>query len=189
MTFGFRALPVTAVMAAAIGQNASCQELNKNAIKLGLGVGASAGLLSSGFGYNYSVGYQRNIWRDRLRLNPNLSIGHYSSRLIQDAGDQYFNSINLETNLLFDLLKSQYSSLVVGTGVLVNYTRGLIGSGGDTDFGNPSSDGTKYINNLHLGYYLGCGIRLINPDKRTTICIMPFNLHLGTNYFLSTILE
>ena len=80
-------------------------EFSKNSIKLGLGIGASMGKSTDGGGFVYTSGYQREIWKDKLRLNPNFSIGHYSSKFILDARDQYFNSINIETNLYYDLIK------------------------------------------------------------------------------------
>ena len=78
------------------------QEFSKSSIKVGLGIGVSMGNNTEGGGFVYTIGYQKEIWKNRLRLNPNFSIGHYSSKFILDARDQYFNSINIETNLNYD---------------------------------------------------------------------------------------
>lgn len=173
-------LPVLFLIAQNV--NGQTQEFSKSSVKLGFGLGASMGFNTDGVGFVYSMGYQREIWKDRLRINPNFSIGHYSSRFIMDARDQYFNSINLETNLYYDLIKIQSFSLVLGCGGLANNSRGLKGTGGDYD-GSTAPQASAYISNFHFGGYLGGGLRLNSLSKRTAINIMPINLHFGNNYF------
>lgn len=163
----------------AIGQG---QEFSKNSIKIGAGLGASMGSSNDGGGFVYTIGYQREIWKDRLRLNPNFSIGHYSSRFILDARDQFFNSINIETNLYYDLIKIKSFSLVLGCGGLVNNSRGLKGTGGDHD-GYTQPQSSEYFSDFYLGGYLGGGFRINSPNKRKSVNIMPINLHFGKNYF------
>jgi|BioPla2DNA2_1021312.scaffolds.fasta_scaffold67579_2 hypothetical protein len=158
------------------------QGFSKNSIKIGLGLGASMGNNTDGGGFVYTIGYQREIWKDRLRLNPNFSIGHYSSKFILDARDQYFNSIDIETNLYYDLIKIKSFSLVIGCGGLVNNSRGLKGTGGDPD-GYTEPPTSEYVSDFHFGGYLGGGFRINSPNKRTAINIMPINLHFGNNYF------
>ena len=94
------------------------QSFSKNSIKTGIGFGASMSKRIDGFGFVYSIGYQRDIWKDRLRFNPNYSIGHYSSRFTLDARDQYFNSINIEAKFYYDIIKIKSFSLVLGAGGL-----------------------------------------------------------------------
>ncbi|MFV0522369.1 MAG: hypothetical protein ACK5MI_08105 [Mangrovibacterium sp.] len=158
-------------------------EFSKNSIKIGFGCGVSMGNDTEGIGMVYSVGYQREIWKDRLRLNPNFSIGHYSSWQILDAPDQFFNAINLDTKLFYDLIKVKTFSLVVGCGTLINNSKGCKGPEvyDDEDYDTPLNAG--YTNNFHFGGYLGAGFRINSPNKRTVINIMPFNLHFGNNYF------
>ncbi|MGI6756526.1 MAG: hypothetical protein ACOX32_01240 [Bacteroidaceae bacterium] len=155
---------------------------SKNSIKIGLGVGSSMGNKTDGGGFVYAVGYQREIWKDRLRLNPNFTIGHYSSKFILDVRDQYFNSINIETNLYYDLIRIKSFSLVLGFGGLVNNSRGLKGTGGDPD-GYTEPPTSEYISDFHFAGYLGGGLRINPPSKRIAINIMPINLHFGNNYF------
>lgn len=155
---------------------------SKNSIKIGLGVGSSMGNKTDGGGFVYTVGYQREIWKDRLRLNPNFTIGHYSSKFILDARDQYFNSTNIETNLYYDLIRIKSFSLVLGCGGLVNNLRGLKGTGGDPD-GYTEPLTSEYISDFHFAGYLGGGLRINPPSKRIAINIMPINLHFGNNYF------
>jgi hypothetical protein len=161
------------------GQN---QELSKNSFKVGFGLGASMGNNTDGGGFVYTLGYQREIWKDRLRFNPNFSIGHYSSKFILDARDQYFNSINIETNLYYDLIKIKSFSLVLGCGGLINNSRGLKGTGGDLG-GYTERQTSEYVSDFHFGGYFGGGFRINAIDKRTAINIMPINLHFGNNYF------
>lgn len=158
------------------------QDFTGNSIKVGFGVGASMGLQNDGLGFIYSVGYQREIWRDRLRLNPNFSIGHYSSRFIQDARDQYFNSINLETNLFFDLIKIGSFSIVIGTGLTLNNSRGLKGTGGDSDY--TGTVYSEYFSEFYVGGLMSTGIRVNSPNRRRSINILPINIHVGNNYFM-----
>jgi hypothetical protein len=163
-------------------QNLHSQDFTKNSIKLGFGIGASMGYNTDGLGFIYSVGYQREIWRDRLRLSPNFSIGHYSSKFIMDSRDQFFNSINLETNIFFDLIKIKAFSLVIGTGALINNSRGLKGAGGDYDYTGQVY--SEYVSDFHFGGYIGGGFRINSPDRRTAINIMPINIHFGNKYFM-----
>ncbi len=157
------------------------QTFSKNSIKLGFGVGASMGDNTEGFGFVYAVGYQREIWKDRLRVNPNFSIGHYSPIGIADVPDLYFNSINLETNLYYDLIRIKSFSFVLGTGGLVNNSRGLRGTGGKPDPSRPKT--SKYINDFHFAGCLSVGFRLNFPNTRTVINMVPLSIHFGNNYF------
>lgn len=158
------------------------QSYSKNSIKLGWGIGASTADNHDGGGFVYTVGYQREIWKDRLRFNPNFSIGHYSSRFILDAKDQYFNPISMEANLYYDIVKVKSLSLVLGCGSFINNTRGLKGTGGDTD-ATTEPQHSEYIDELYYGGYIGGGFRVNKPNKRTAINIMPLNIRFGNNSF------
>lgn len=158
------------------------QGFTKNTIKLGIGPGVSMGRNTDGLGINFSVGYQREIWKDRLRFNPNFSFGSYSSRFVMDARDQHFISINLESVLFYDLVRVKTFSIVVGTGVLLNNSRGLLGTGGKDDYTDPNPVWSEYFSNYHIGGYLGAGFRVNAPNKRTAISIMPLNLHFGKDF-------
>ena len=137
---------------------------------------------TNGLGINYSIGYQRELWTDRVRFNPNFSIGNFSSKHVMDARDQYFNSYTLETILFYDLLRGNTSSIVIGTGLMLNNSRGLIGTGGKDNYTDPNPVSSEYFSYYSVGGYLGAGIRLNSPNKRTAICIMPLNLHFGKDF-------
>lgn len=173
---------ITTLILLILTKNTYCQDSSKNSIKFRTGIGISMGNRTDGLGITYSAGFQREIWNGRFRLNPNLSFGQYSSKFVMDARDEYYNSINLETILFYDLLKGKKSSLVLGVGGLINNTRGLLGTGGDYE--GPQS--SEYISNYHLAGYIGGGLRFSSPNKRIAFEIIPFNLHIGTNDFLES---
>ena len=171
-----------AVMSSYSFVQAQEQGFSKNSIKVGIGVGASSGSNTDGFGVVYSLGYQREIWKDRLRVNPNFSIGHYSSQSMLDAPDLYFNSTTLVTNLYFDLIRVKSFSLVLGCGALVNKSKGLKGTGGDFD-PEVVQQSSEYVSNYHVGGTVAAGFRFNSPNKRTAINIMPITIRFGNNYF------
>ena len=180
------------------------QELKTNSIKIGIGVDMSQSLNSIGTGTMYSIGYQRNIWKDRLRFNPNLSLGFYSPMYITDQLNQYFNSININANLNFDLIRIKRFSVVVYAGVEAGKTQGLIGSGGYYDYYNNYSGygsgydslyGSSYIQNsyyvhdYHIGGNVGAGLRLISRRGKTAFNILPFNYKVGYPDFMEAHLK
>lgn len=163
--------------------NAQTNEFSKHSIKLSVGLGFCDGYRLSGGGVFFSFGYQRNIWKDRLRFNPNFGFGLYGSRLSRDARDMYFNSINLETNLFFDLIRIKAFSLVLGTGLLINNSRGFVGFGGDYDYISQRPQTSEYRSIYSFAGYLGGGFRINPKSKRIAINVMPYNLRVGNNYF------
>ena len=109
-----------------------CQEFSKNAIYASLGVGVSDNskgeTFVTGWGTNWSIGYQRDIWKKRLRIVPSLTFGTYTHRGIQDAGSAFYNSTSLKCNLNFDIIKIKSFSIFFGTGTAINYSNGLTSS-------------------------------------------------------------
>ncbi len=169
------------------GNDINAQEFSKNNLKIGLGYGASGENPHNGFGLCYSLGFQKEIWRDRLRFNPNFSIGTYNSKMILDARDVYFTSINLSANLFFDAIKIKSFSLVLGCGIIGNHISGLLGTVEIVYCGNdipPPSPKSDFYNKYHIAGYLGGGFRINPPGKRIAINIMPLNIHVGNNDFV-----
>lgn len=170
-----------------MGSSAKAQEsdFSVHSIKLGLGFGANLGARMEGVGMNYSVGYQREIWRDRLRFNPNFSIGHYSSWTISDARDEFFNVLNLEANMNYDLIRIEAFSLLVGTGVWGNMQFGLQGTGGDPDV-VMTPQRSEFSHDFRFGIAAVGGFRIANPWRRTALNIILINLHIGNKDYLET---
>lgn len=173
------------------------QEYKSLALKLGVGAGMSQSSNCTGMGTMYSVGYQRDIWKDRLRFNPNLSVGFYSPVFITDLPNQYFNSIIINANLNYDLIRINRFSVVVYAGLDVGITQGLIENGSyygnysgyGSGYGNPYSQNSYYIQNYHVGGNLGGGFRILSKSKKTALNILPFNFRVGYLNFLESNLK
>ena len=136
------------------------QDFSENSLFGGIGVGSSNNSRADGLGINWSMGYQRDILNNRLRLVPSISFGSYANKGTTDVPDAYYNSINLKVNLNFDILKIKAFSLFIGSGLTANYSSGLIGTGGWS--GRSSSD---YFNELNFTLNGLIGLRL-NPAKK-----------------------
>lgn len=162
------------------GAKAQDKEFSKNTLKYGIGIGVSDGNRTTGGGGLFSVGYQRDIWKDRLRLNPNLTVGYYNSKYIQDVRDQWFNSINLETILYFDVIRLKAVSFTIGAGGVLNNTKGLLSTGGYP----PSESSSDFIRDWHYGGFLGGGLRINPKNSGIAIEVMPLNFHIGSNYYM-----
>jgi len=164
------------------------QEFSKNSLTYGFGIG-----LSASEGYNYSgsgpaliMGYKRDIWKDRLRFNPNLTFGSYRDGKHSDTKDEYFNTMNLNLSLELDFLRYNAFSLNIEGGGLVGTTNGLKGTGLEFDHDQSSSfrvNESKFIDNFNYGAILGCGIRFSPLKSRYAVKLTPLNLHLGNNGF------
>lgn len=160
--------------------NGQDSKFSKNTLKYGIGIGVSDGKRTTGGGGLLLVGYQRDLWKDRLRLNPNLTIGYFNAKYVMDVRDQWFNSINLETIIYFDIIRLGAFSMTVGAGGLINNTKGLLSTGGYP----PSETSSEYISNWHYGGFLGGGMRINPKNSRIAFEIMPFNFHFGPDYFM-----
>jgi hypothetical protein len=157
------------------------KDFSKSALVYKAGLGIFDGGNNSGVGGTIVLGYQRDLLKERLRLNPNLTLGYFNSKFVTDVRDQWFNSISLETNLYFDLIKIQAFSLTLGAGGVINNTKGIYGSGGD---GPNSNNNSEYFSDWYYGFYLGGGLR-INPKKsKLAFELMPLNFHIGPDYYL-----
>lgn len=160
------------------------QNFSKNSIKVGFGGGISLDNYFVGYGLAGSLGYQREIWTDRLRINPNFSFGHYGANLVLDAGEQNFNSLNLEVNLFYDIVKVKSFSLVIGCGGFYNNQSGWIKPSEDSE-DYTENHTSEYYNRYHYGGALiDFGFRINSPSKRIAINILPINLHIGSENFV-----
>jgi hypothetical protein len=85
---------------------ANGQETKRTSIMPGIGVGYNEGKREMGLGLIYSIGWQKSFGKkDKLRLNPNLIIGNFSSFGITDISDQFYRISSLGMNLHYDLVK------------------------------------------------------------------------------------
>ena len=150
---------------------------SKNSIKFsaGLGFADDGPNFLAGDGTSYSVGYQRNIWRERLRFSPQISFGIYTSKGAQDVPDQYFNTINFQNNLYFDIVKYKALSIVIAGGFFLNTNRGLIGQ-------NRFSRSDYFIE-YNIGGYGGTGFCINPKNKRLAFDIMLLNVNIAPSNF------
>jgi hypothetical protein len=162
------------------------QEFSKNSLSYGLGIGISSSGSNdySGIGPALIIGYKRDIWKDRLRFNPNLTIGSYRSGMNDNTRDKYFNTVNLNLSLEFDFLRYKAFSLSVETGGLIGTTNGLKGIGTEYDAARSSDimfNESEFINKVNYGAILGFGLRISPLKSKYAIKISPLNLHLGND--------
>ena len=143
------------------GMSSYGQDFSKNNLFVGVGIGSSNNSRAHGLGINWSIGYQRDIWKNRLRIVPSTSFGTYTNKRITDVPDAYYNSINLKVNLNFDVLKIKSFALFIGSGLTANYSSGLIGTGGD-----PGRSSSEYFNESNFTFNGLVGFRLAPPKTR-----------------------
>jgi len=163
-----------------INSDLMSQEYSNNSLKVGLGIGMNEGLKEMGMGTLVSFGYQKSILNDRLRINPNFMTGGFFPFGITDTRDQYYRITSLGVDGHFDVIKYKPFSLFVVAGGLVNYTRGLLGTGGWPEAGNNTSD---YLFKLYYGGHLAWGIRVNQPKSRLAYEITPLNICFGNDQF------
>jgi len=154
-------------------------------VKFGFGPGISDGNTTTGGGSVFFAGFQKALWNGRFRLNPNFALGMYSSKLVMDVRDQWFNSLNLEVLLYYDLIRFRGVSLTIGTGGVLNNTRGLLGTGGYP----PGDSRSEYTSEYMLGACLGAGIRILPSAGNYAVELLPLNFHIGPDYFMEAYMK
>jgi hypothetical protein len=137
------------------------QDFSKNSLFGGVGIGSSNNSRADGLGINWSIGYQRDVWKNRLRIVPSISFGIYNGNGTRDVPDVYYNSINLKVDLNFDVIKIKTLTLFVGSGLTTNYSSGLIGTGG-----SPGNSSSEYFNESNFTFNGLMGFRLFPPKSR-----------------------
>ncbi|CCG54527.1 Hypothetical protein precursor [Flavobacterium indicum GPTSA100-9 = DSM 17447] len=153
---------------------------NRSSIKTGIGIGYNDSKEENGLGLIYNLGYQKSFGvKERFRINPNLIIGGFSTNLITDTRDQFYRITSLQMNVSYDVVRYNSISLLLCTGVFGNYSRGLLGTGGELQ----NNQNSEYFQKFYFGGSLGIGLR-INPIKsRIAYEIKPFTIQLGNKGF------
>ena len=151
-----------------------------SAIKTGIGAAVNDGIEESGLGLIYSVGYQKSFGKkEKLRINPNLLYGGFTSNGITDTREQFYRITSLGMNVNYDLIKYKSVSLLISTGGFLNYSRGLFGTGGEFDNGS-----SKYFNEFYFGGNASIGIRINSNKSRFAYEIKPLNIQVGNKGFV-----
>ncbi|MBN2746690.1 MAG: hypothetical protein JXR34_08180 [Bacteroidales bacterium] len=167
--------------------NLIAQESNpvfsKKSVKVGFGYGMNEGKYEDGVGLLYSIGWNKSLGaKQRFRLNPNLLLGGFSADFITDIRDQYYRMSSYGLNLHFDLIRVRPFSIVISTGAFVNYTRGLLGTGGDDEGTHFKS--SSYFYRLCAGGYASAALRFDSPKHRIAWEFRPLSVQHGYPYFI-----
>ena len=181
---GNRIVPCSLVLILLLsyGHLGFCQEFSRHSFKTGVGFGINEGQYELGVGGVVLVGYQKSFWNDRLRISPNIVSGNFMALGITDVRDQNYRVTSLNLIGYIDVIKYKAASILIGTGGSFNFSRGLLGTGGDWEVSH--SDSEYFFRSYYSGY-LGVGIR-INPRKsRFAYEISPINVHFGNKYFFT----
>jgi hypothetical protein len=158
------------------------QEFSRHSFKTGVGLGINEGQYEIGVGGVVLLGYQKSFWKDRLRISPNIVSGNFMALGITDVRDQYYRVTSLNFIGYLDVIKYKAFSILIGAGGSLNFSRGLLGTGGDWEVSHSESE---YFLRSYSGGYLGVGIR-INPRRsRVAYEISPINVHFGNKYFFT----
>ena len=116
-----------------------------------------------GTGIFYEIGYQQSYWKNKLRFNPYILNGEYTSLGITDVPDVFFRNTVVGLKVGVDLLKYKAFSIATQVGYGFNYTRGLEGTGGDFISATKNID-SDFFSKIHHTLTLGAGLR-INPKN------------------------
>jgi hypothetical protein len=157
-------------------------DFKKTSVKTGIGIGINAGLRETGMGLVYSVGWQKSVGeKNKLRINPNLTLGGFLPLGITDTRDQFYRMTTSGFNVHYDLIRYKAVSIVTTGGGFVNFSRGLLGTGGWPEENNHSSD---YFYSLYFGGNASVGLRIAPQKSKLAYELRPFNIYVGNKGYL-----
>lgn len=175
-------LPTILIMLMLLSSFSFAQEnsSSNSSLKVGFGLGINDGERETGFGTLYSFGYQKSFFNNRIRVSPYLMNGGFTSIGITDTRDQFYRTTSLGINGDLDIVKFKSLSLIVGAGAFANFSRGLLGTGGELD----QDRGSEYFYKMYYGVNAGTGLRIDPKSSRFAFELKPINVYVGTNYFI-----
>ncbi len=179
MSLSFTLFSAYSIFAQEAGQEV---EYGKTSIKTGIGIGLNEGYREIGSGLIYSIGWQKSLGeKNRTRINPNLTFGGFMPLGITDTRDQFYRLTTLGLNIHYDLIRYKSVSIVTTGGGFVNYSRGLLGTGGWPEANNNSSE---YFYSLYFGGNASVALRVDSANSKYAFEIRPINIHLGNKGFM-----
>lgn len=110
-----------------------------------------------------------------------MTFGGFLPIAITDTRDQFYRITSLELNIHYDLIKYKNISIVTSGGGFINYSRGLLGTGGSPEENNNNSE---YFYSLYFGGSASLGLRITPPNSKLAYEIRPVNIHLGYKEFI-----
>lgn len=145
-------------------QDADVVEFRDSSIKAGIGAAFNEGLKEEGAGLTYSIGWQKSYGKKKkFRLNPYLFFGSFTPFGTTDVRNQYYRISSLNLELHYDLIRYKSVSLVTTAGAFVNYSRGLIGTGGQ---GTGASQQSEHFYRFYDGLSASVGLRIAPQNSR-----------------------
>ena len=166
------------------GNNIYSQEIEfkKSSIKTGIGIGINEGQREIGNGLIYTIGWQKSYGKkSKIRLNLNMIFGGFLPFGITDTRDQFYRITSLGLNIHYDLIKYKAVSIVTTGGGFINYSRGLLGTGGWPEANNNNSE---YFYSLYFGGNVSIGLRIAPKKSKLAYEIRPINIHFGNKGFM-----
>lgn len=155
-------------------------EFKRNSVKTGVGIGYNSGESEIGMGLVYSLGWQRCYGlKNKLRINPNMTLGGFSPFIISDVQDQFYRITSVGFNIHFDLIRYKALSIVTTAGTFVNYSRGLLGTGGRI-----SNRSSEYFYNFYYGGNVSVGLRIDPKSSKLAYELRPINIYVGNHDFI-----
>lgn len=157
-------------------------EFKKSSIKTGTGIGLNEGRREIGNGLIYSIGWQKSFGeKNKIRINPNMIFGGFLPIGITDTRDQFYRLTSLGLNIHYDLIRYKAVSIITTVGGFVNYSRGLLGTGGWPDANHNNSE---YFYYLYFGGNVSAGLRIDPKNSMLAYEIRPLNIHIGNQGFI-----
>ena len=153
------------------------QDAPNHGLKLRAGFGFHEGDRTLGMGGVVTLGYEVNIWRDRLRFNPSFSYGVFNTLLILDVRDQDLESLSYSALLSLDVIRFNIFSLTFLGGATLDNTFGYLGAGGD-----PYHAALGEVSEWSSGFVVGGGLRVNPGPGRLVLEIIPWRNSLGRDF-------
>ena len=152
------------------------------AIQGALGIGIHDGREEGGLGLLYILGYQKSLGASsRVRLNPLLVYGEFSSAGITDQRDQFYRTTSAGVALQYDVLRYRAVALTVAGATCLTYARGLLGTGGELQ---SPGEGSRYFRRVYPSVGGGLGLRVSPAKGRLVYEFQPLTIQAGPKGFL-----
>lgn len=148
------------------------QDLDEERITVGAGYGIAnvSYKLETGRGPAFMLGYKKNIWTDRLHINPNLLLTACREMHAYDSDNSYnfFNSYSFRLAFAYDIAISDKLFITLESGPAVNYTRGTL-----------YDDYT--VRKWNAGLLVAGGFTLAPKESKFSLRLVPINAHFDLN--------